>query len=237
MQKNNRQMMASLRVISLVMPFARDMSRNSTTRAVEISRRIGSSFLTVSLFTLIGQIIAAIPMRSRTLMMLLPMTLPSSISVEPEASELIDTASSGALVPKATTVRPMRIFDTLKLVAMEDAPATSQSAPLIRIMKPAIRSNSCINISIVCFDYVYIIHNSIFLKKWKGAVGICCEVCVVFDALRCGKELFMNRRIVGRCLSLDVWFWDIQKFWDFWRSTLDILRILWRTIWPCRDCA
>lgn len=47
-------MMASLLVISLVAPLARDISRNSTTRAVEIKSKIGNSFLTVSFLTRIG---------------------------------------------------------------------------------------------------------------------------------------------------------------------------------------
>lgn len=151
MQKNNRQMMASLRLISLVMPFASEISRNSTTSAVEIKSKIGSSFLTVSLLTLIGQMSAATPIRSRTLIILLPMTLPSSMSVEPDARELIDTASSGALVPKATTVRPIRVLLTLKFVAMEEAPETSQSAPLIRMIKPAISSKTCRKMSMCLF--------------------------------------------------------------------------------------
>ena len=146
-------MIASLRVISLTMPLASEVSRKSTTRAVEISKRIGSSFLTVSLLTLIGQIRAATPISNSTLMILLPITLPSSISVEPEASELIDTASSGALVPKATTVRPMSVLLTLKLVAIEDAPDTSQSAPLIRMTKPIISNATCKIISIFDIDY------------------------------------------------------------------------------------
>ena len=144
--------MASLRVISLAEPLARVTSRNSTTKAVEISRRMGSSFLTVSLLTLIGQNSAPIPISSKTLIMLLPMTLPSNMSVEPDANELIDTASSGALVPNATMVRPIKVLETLKLVAMDEAPSTSQSAPLIRITKPIINSIICDNISMFMFD-------------------------------------------------------------------------------------
>ena len=135
-------------MISFVIPLAREISRNNTTSAVEIRSKMGNSFLTVSLLTLIGQMSAATPIRSRTFIMLLPMTLPRSISVEPEASELIDTASSGALVPKATTVRPIRVFETLKFVAIDEAPDTSQSAPLIKSANPAISNKICKNMSI-----------------------------------------------------------------------------------------
>ena len=138
-------------MISFVIPLAREISRNNTTSAVEIRSKMGNSFLTVSLLTLIGQMSAATPIRSRTFIMLLPMTLPRSISVEPEASELIDTASSGALVPKATTVRPIRVFETLKFVAIDEAPDTSQLAPLIKSANPTISNKICKNMSICLF--------------------------------------------------------------------------------------
>ncbi len=157
--------MASLRVISLTIPLASEVSKNNTTRAVEISKRMGSSFLTVSLLTLIGQIRAATPMSNRTLIMLLPITLPSSMSVEPEARELIETASSGALVPKATMVRPIRVLLTLKLVAMEDAPETNQSAPLIRMTKPMISNAICKMISIVSILVMFVGVLYDFFKK------------------------------------------------------------------------
>ncbi len=157
MQKKSKQTIASLRVISLMAPSASDISKNNTTRAVEIRSRIGSSFLTVSLLTLMGQMRAATPISSKTLMILLPITLPRSISVEPDARELIATASSGALVPKATTVRPMRVFDTLKLAAIEDAPDTSQSAPLMRKMNPITSSSICKIISIFVFIMLMLI--------------------------------------------------------------------------------
>ncbi len=44
---------------------------------------------------------------SSTLQMLLPTTFPSARSAWPERAEPTLTASSGALVPKATTVKPM----------------------------------------------------------------------------------------------------------------------------------
>ena len=134
--------------MELVAALARDISRNNTTRAVEMSKRMGSSFLTVFLLTVIGQIRAPTPISSSILMILLPMTLPSSMSVEPEARELIETASSGALVPNATMVRPIRVLETLKLVAIDEAPLTSQSAPLMRMAKPIIRRAICRIISI-----------------------------------------------------------------------------------------
>ena len=46
------------------------------------------------------------------------------------------TASSGALVPKATIVRPMIMLGTLRSFAREELPSTKKSAPLINNRKP-----------------------------------------------------------------------------------------------------
>ena len=98
-----------------------------------------------------GRITAAIPIRSSTLMMLLPITLPTKISVLPLMSEEKETASSGAPVPKATMVRPINSLLTLKLEATEDAPSTNQSAPLISKTKPIMSNATCKIISICLF--------------------------------------------------------------------------------------
>ncbi len=98
---------------------------------------------------------AAMPISNNILRILLPMILPSSMSVLPEISEETETASSGAPVPKATMVRPIRSLETLKLEAAEEAPSTSQSAPLIRKTKPTTSRIICKTMSICLFDYVY----------------------------------------------------------------------------------
>ncbi len=143
--------MPSLLVIALKALPVMLVSRNKTTRAVEISSNSGSSFEIVFLLILIGLIMAATPIRSRMFRMLLPMTLPSSMSVLPETSEEIETASSGAPVPKATIVRPINCLLTLKLQATEEAPDTSQLAPLMRRTKPVTRSKICANSSMCLF--------------------------------------------------------------------------------------
>ncbi len=136
MLKNSRQIIASARENVLIIASARLTSNNRTMSAVEIKSKRGSSLDTVSFLTLMGRMTAAIPIRSRTLMILLPMTLPTKISVLPLINEENETASSGAPVPKATIVRPISSLLTLKLDATEDAPSTSQSAPLINKTKP-----------------------------------------------------------------------------------------------------
>ena len=83
--------------------------------------------------------------------MLLPITLPTKMSVLPLMRDEKETASSGAPVPKATMVRPINSLLTLKLEATEDAPSTNQSAPLISKMKPIMSNATCKIISICLF--------------------------------------------------------------------------------------
>ena len=137
--KKRIQTMASLREKSLLVAPVMLISKNNTTRAVEMSKSSGSSLLTVLFLMRIGLIIAAMPINNSILMMLLPITLPSSMSVLLVARAEIETANSGAPVPIATMVRPMSCFETLKCEAMDEAPETSQSVPLMRKTKPSIR--------------------------------------------------------------------------------------------------
>ena len=141
-------MMASAREKVLMTASAKLTSSSNIISAVDISSSKGSSFETVSLLTLIGRIMAAMPISRRALMILLPRTLPTKISVLPLISEEKETASSGAPVPNATIVRPISSLLTLKFDAIEEDPSTKKSAPLISKMNPAIRSSVCKNISI-----------------------------------------------------------------------------------------
>ena len=68
--------------------------------------------------------------------MLLPTTLPSAISLSPPAAAPMLTASSGALVPNATTVRPMITGESPLRAARRDDPRTSDSAPTTRATTP-----------------------------------------------------------------------------------------------------
>ena len=67
-----------------------------------------------------------------------PTTLPSTISLLPDRFALIDTASSGALVPKATIVSPIISDGIPKAFATLEHPSTNQSAHLISKNKPII---------------------------------------------------------------------------------------------------
>ncbi len=136
MAKNSTQIRPSLLVIQFSLAPEMVVSRKRKTRPTVVRRRSGSSFEMVFRLILMGLIRAATPIRSKILMILLPITLPRSMSVLPSIIEVMETASSGAPVPKAMTVRPTSCLLTLKLDATEDAPSTSQSAPLIKITKP-----------------------------------------------------------------------------------------------------
>ena len=66
------------------------------------------------------------------------------------------TASSGALVPRATIVRPMIRPGTWKFFARAELPSTNQSAPLIRAKKPAASNTTfTMNICTILFYLLY----------------------------------------------------------------------------------
>jgi len=57
--------------------------------------------------TIKGVIMAESPNIKSTLKMLLPTTFPTAMSARPDSDDATETASSGALVPNATTVSPI----------------------------------------------------------------------------------------------------------------------------------
>ena len=108
-------MIASLREKVRVSVSVMPESRRSVIMEAEIRRRRGSSFEIVFLLILMGGLtMAAMPTRRRAFRTLLPITVAIRTSVFPERSEANETASSGALVPKATMVRPINCLGTLK---------------------------------------------------------------------------------------------------------------------------
>src|SRR5687767_2677563 len=68
--------------------------------------------------------------------MLDPTTLPNDRPVLPASAAETFTASSGVLVPNATTVSPMTIGETPSRRATADAPRTSASAPATSRARP-----------------------------------------------------------------------------------------------------
>ena len=92
-------------------------------------------------------ITTATPKISIILQMLEPTTLPSAKPLWSAIVAWTDTNNSGALVPKATTVRPIKNSGTPSLRAPFDAPSMRKSAPLTKITMPTIIISKPINIS------------------------------------------------------------------------------------------
>src|SRR5699024_7417349 len=96
----------------------------------------GISFLIVCLSTFNGYKNAATPTISDVFNILLLTILPMDISELLLIAAIILTVASGALVPKATIVKPTSSGDILIRCAIPEAPSTKKSAPLINNAKP-----------------------------------------------------------------------------------------------------
>jgi len=72
-----------------------------------------------------------------TLKILLPITLPTMRSVAPRQAASIETATSEALVPKETTVRPITKGESPSQSASPLAPRTSSSEPTMSAASPS----------------------------------------------------------------------------------------------------
>ena len=72
--------------------------------------------------------------------MLEPIMFPREISLLPAIPAAMLTDASGALVPIATTVRPITTDGIFSICAIEDAPSTKKSAPFINKTKPKINN-------------------------------------------------------------------------------------------------
>jgi hypothetical protein len=89
------------------------------------------------------------PRIKRILKILLPKTLPSAMSAWPAMDDLMLTASSGELVPKATTVSPIIRGEIPSPEAIFEAPRTKISAPTIRKTSPKIKKRMVIKADVV----------------------------------------------------------------------------------------
>ncbi len=102
----------------------------------------GTSNRTSCWSTTSGATRALRPSTNSTLKMLLPTILPSAMSGAPVRLACRLTASSGELVPKATTVSPITSGEIPIAAANRDAPRTRASAPTMRSTIPATKNNS-----------------------------------------------------------------------------------------------
>ena len=102
----------------------------------------GTSRRTSCWATTSGTITEEIPRMRRMLKILLPTTFPMARSAWPLKADITLTASSGELVPKATTVNPTTRGEIPTAVAIREAPRTSNSAPQMRKTSPARRKRT-----------------------------------------------------------------------------------------------
>jgi len=97
--------------------------------AQEIAIKRGTSLLTILLFTLRGVINELMPKTTRTLKILLPITLLAASESLPFKIELKLTNNSGELVPRETTVKPITIWGIPKIKDKNMAPWINNSPP------------------------------------------------------------------------------------------------------------
>ena len=86
--------------------------------------------------TFIGFTIAVIPITTKKLNIFDPTTFAIAMSFWPFNAAVTLTAASGALVPNATIVSPINNDGILNFLAIDDAPDTNPSAPLINNKNP-----------------------------------------------------------------------------------------------------
>ena len=85
---------------------------------------------------------ADIPITISILNKLLPITLLTAIALLPVSEDVIETAASGALVPRATIVKPTIIVGIFRRDAILLAPSTKKSDPLIKNTNPTINKTN-----------------------------------------------------------------------------------------------
>src|SRR5690606_22793890 len=111
--------------------------RSKMSVRIETPIMIGTSARRSCCATFRGTMTAEIPRMRSTLKMLLPTTFPREMSAWPRTDATTLTASSGALVPNATTVNPMTRGEMPMAAATRASPRASASAPTVRIARPA----------------------------------------------------------------------------------------------------
>ena len=126
----------SLMAAEVILPFSINGSPTAPSVSRDIPMESGKSRFMITGSMGSGCIIAQMPSTPRRLNIFEPVTLLRAISFAPLSAAEVLTASSGALVPIATIVRPMITPGTLKFFARAELPSTKKSAPLIRARKP-----------------------------------------------------------------------------------------------------
>ncbi len=133
-----------------------------------------------------------------------PTTLPIAIepaSGPPRSASPTLTASSGALVPKATTVRPITTLDIPVRAASRAAPRTSASAPATSATSPAIRSAT---VPMLMASGGYDRNRSLTSRQASGALRGCGAPSSARYAVGAAElEIFVSPDLIGQRCDLD----------------------------------
>lgn len=133
MKKRRNTRDSHLVILSVVAP-EKNESNARNKSAKDAIREKGTSLCIVELFAWRGYTIAATQSTSQVFAIFDQITFHSANSVCPLKADKIFTNNSGALVPKATIVKPMTRGEIPNFFASEEAPDTRISAHFIRMI-------------------------------------------------------------------------------------------------------
>ena len=105
------------------------LSLNNTIKSNVLAVRNMVEYLIICDFIFTGPIIAAIPAIMQMLNRLLPIILPMAILPFPAPDKRIFVSKAGALIAKATTVKPVTKGDIPDLIASAEDPFSRYDAP------------------------------------------------------------------------------------------------------------
>ena len=139
MAKNSRSSIPSTRV-STDVDVASSVAELPMARSARDERSTsGSSLVITERSTAMGRIMAVTPMMTSMLKRLDPTTLPIASPADPLMADMTEMTSSGADVPKATTVSPTMRSEMPNRRAMAAEPSVSQLAPKSMSARPMMR--------------------------------------------------------------------------------------------------
>ena len=92
-----------------------------------------------------GMAVIVIAQIRAVLQMMEPIALPYAMEPIPFRAEVVETMTSGRVVPMETTVAPISISGRWNFLAMPVAPSTNQSPPKIRQTRPIMNNTIALN--------------------------------------------------------------------------------------------
>jgi hypothetical protein len=108
------------------------MGRSTSAKASATSRSPSAPDGTDTARTL-----AVVPSTNSRLKMFEPTTLPTAMACETRSTPIREVTSSGRLVPTATTVRPIRVWEIPRAAARDEADPTVTMPPSTSAARPS----------------------------------------------------------------------------------------------------